>query len=175
MILRIKEREVAIQLLATNPYVCGKLLTLHRKGNRVDVEALRDRIPLRQGARKGPQMGSHGHRRLRWWKSVFVDTSGGCGIYVNIQAKQLGQGSHEGPTRKGTHPPPLSLPRGSSNLISKSPVCLLVQEKSSQRFHSVWTPFGIPSLCNSKIGKNQELALGSRLIVQSQKLYKIAY
>ena len=37
-----------------DPYVCGKLLTLHRKGNRVDVEALRDRILLRQGAGKGP-------------------------------------------------------------------------------------------------------------------------
>ena len=30
---------------------------LHRKGNRVDVEALRDRIPLWQGAGKGPNMG----------------------------------------------------------------------------------------------------------------------
>ncbi len=50
MVLRIKEREEAIQLLAMDPQVYGKLLTLHRKGNRVDVEALRDRIPLRQGA-----------------------------------------------------------------------------------------------------------------------------
>ena len=32
-----------------------------------NVEALRDRIPLRQGAEKGPQMGSHGYRRLRRW------------------------------------------------------------------------------------------------------------
>ena len=29
------------------------LLKLHRKGNRVDVEALHDRIPLQQGAGKG--------------------------------------------------------------------------------------------------------------------------
>ena len=34
--------------------VYGKLLTLHQKGNRLDVEALRDRILLRQGAGKGP-------------------------------------------------------------------------------------------------------------------------
>ena len=31
-----------------DPKVYGKLLTLHRRGNGVDVEALRDRFPLRQ-------------------------------------------------------------------------------------------------------------------------------
>ena len=56
---------------------------LHRKGNRVDVDALHDRIPLRQDAEKGRKIGSHGSRRLRRWKSVFVDASGGSGIYVN--------------------------------------------------------------------------------------------
>ena len=60
MVLRIKEREEAIQLLAMDMQVCGGLLTLHRKGNRVDVDALRDRIPLRQDVEKGPKMGSHG-------------------------------------------------------------------------------------------------------------------
>ena len=49
-----------------------KLITLHRRGNGVDVEALRDRFLLRQDAEKGPKMGSHGYRRLRWWKSGFV-------------------------------------------------------------------------------------------------------
>ena len=38
-----------------------KLLTLHRRGYGVDVEALRDRFPLRQIAGKGPKMGSHGY------------------------------------------------------------------------------------------------------------------
>jgi hypothetical protein len=56
----------------------------HRKGNGVDVEALRDRFPLRRDAEKGPKMGSHGNRRLRRWKSVLVDASGGSGIFVNI-------------------------------------------------------------------------------------------
>ena len=64
--------------------VCGKLLTHHRRGYGVDVEALRDRIPLQQIAEKGPKMGSHGYRRLRRWKSVFVDASIGLGIYGNI-------------------------------------------------------------------------------------------
>ena len=55
-----------------DPKVCGKLLTLHQGGNGVDVEALCDRIPLRQDAEKGPKMGSHEYRRLRRWKSGFV-------------------------------------------------------------------------------------------------------
>ena len=38
-----------------DPNVCGKLLTLHRRGNSVDVEALRDRIPLQQIDGKGPR------------------------------------------------------------------------------------------------------------------------
>ena len=36
-----------------DPKVCGKLLTLHLRGNGVDPEALRDRIPLWQIAGKG--------------------------------------------------------------------------------------------------------------------------
>ena len=67
-----------------DPKVCGKLLTLHRRGYGVDVEALRDRTPLRQITGKGPKMGSHGYRRLRRWKSIFVDASVGLGIYGNI-------------------------------------------------------------------------------------------
>ena len=55
-----------------DPKVRDKLLTLHRRGYGVDVEALRDRFPLRQIVGKGPQMGSHGYRRLKWWKSGFV-------------------------------------------------------------------------------------------------------
>ena len=37
-----------------DPKVYGKILTLHQRGNGVDVEALRDRIPIRQDAEKGP-------------------------------------------------------------------------------------------------------------------------
>ena len=51
-----------------DPKVYGKLLTHHRRGYGVDVEALRDRFPLRQIAGKGPKMGSHGYRELRRWK-----------------------------------------------------------------------------------------------------------
>ena len=161
MVLRIKEREEAIQLLAMDPQVCGKLLTLHRRGNGVDVEALRDRIPLRQDAGKGPQMGSHGYRRLRWWRSVFMALLVGFGIFENIQEEEIGLCSHEGPTSVGARPPTLWPSLGFSDLPSKSSRCLLVQEKSSRKFYSVWTLFSIHFLRNSKTRKNrnQHLAL----------------
>ena len=161
MVLRIKEREEAIQLLAMDPQVCGKLLTLRRKGNGVDVQALRDQIPLRQDAGKGPQMGSHGYRRLRWWKSVFVAPPDGFGVYEYIWAKELGQETSEGPTRQGARPTPWACPPPSwpsrcfSDFISKSPGLLLVQERSSRKFYSVWTPLGIRFLQNSKTGENR--------------------
>ena len=55
-----------------DPKVCGKLLTTHRRGYGVDVEALRGRFPLRRSADEGSKMGSRGYRRLRRWKYVFV-------------------------------------------------------------------------------------------------------
>ena len=149
MILRIKEREEAIQLLAMDPQVCGKLLTLHQKGNRVDVEALRDQIPLRQDAGKGPKMGSHGYRRLWWWKSVFVDASGGLGIFVKYMPKNQVREVTRGPQGWGAPyppwacPPSLWTPCGFSDLHSKSSGCLLVQEKSSRKFYFIWYSFSV--------------------------------
>ena len=105
-------------------------------------------------------MGSHGYRRLQRWKSVFVDAFVGLGVYGNIYVKELGQEGHEGPTRVGARPPSLWPPRGSSDFISKSLGCLLVQEKSSQRFYFVWTLFGIPSLRSSKTRKKTETGTG---------------
>ena len=55
-----------------DPKVCGKLLTTHRRGKDVDVEALRGRFPLRQSAGEGSKMGSRGYRRLRRWKLCLV-------------------------------------------------------------------------------------------------------
>ena len=63
-------------------------------------------------------------------------------------------------------------PRGVPDFDSKSSELLSVQERSSRRFHSVWTPFGIPFLQNSKIGKKQKLALGLRLIVSPKNNIK---
>ena len=72
MVLRSKKREEAIELITMDPKVCGKLLTTHRRGYGVDVEALRGRFPLRRSAGKGSKMRSRGYRRLRWWKLCFV-------------------------------------------------------------------------------------------------------
>ena len=40
-----------------DPKVCGKLLTTHRRGYGVDVEALRGRFPLQRSAGEGSKMG----------------------------------------------------------------------------------------------------------------------
>ena len=104
MVLRTKEREEAIQLITMGPKVCDKLLTHHRRGYGVAVEALHDRIPLWQIAGKGPQMGSHGYKRLRWWKSGFVaplDVFGGIRVYIG---ERIRSGGYEGPTRSGAAP-----------------------------------------------------------------------
>ena len=58
-----------------DPKVCGKLLTTHRRGLGDDVEALRDRFPLRRSADEGSKMGSRGYRRLQRWKLFFVVAS----------------------------------------------------------------------------------------------------
>ena len=57
-----------------DPKVCGKLLTTHRRGYGVDVEALHGRFPLRRSAGEGSKMGSRVYRRLLWWKLCFGGT-----------------------------------------------------------------------------------------------------
>ena len=79
--MKIKKREEAILLLPMDPKVCGKVLTHHRKGNKVDVEPFRDRFPLRQITGEGPQMGSLENRSLQWRKKYFVDSPDGFLIY----------------------------------------------------------------------------------------------
>ena len=46
-------------------------------------------------------------------------------------------------------------PNAPLDFHSKSLGLLSVQERSSRRFHSVWIPFGIPFLRNSKTRKNR--------------------
>ena len=52
-------------------------------------------------------------------------------------------------------PPPLFLDVG-----SKSPGSCLARKSCSRRFHSVWTPFDIPFLRNTEIGKKQQFWAG---------------
>ena len=54
-------------------------------------------------------------------------------------------------------PPPFPPPRGSTDLISKYPGCLLVQEKSSRRFYSVWYSF------SAKLKNKEKIETGTGL------------
>ena len=60
-----------------DPKVCGKLLTTHRKGYGVDVEALHGRFPLRRSADEGSNVGSRIQKVtvveifLRWLPRCF--------------------------------------------------------------------------------------------------------
>ena len=144
MVLKIKEREEAIQLLAMDPQVCGKLLTRHRKGSKVDVEALRDRFPLRQSTGKGLQMGSWKKRDLRWWKGYFFWLSGGFPIFVNLQKWNQVKLSHVGPTRQHA-------PLGRALLPCEAFVRLLASSRSFQGF-----------FCPEKISKLNSCSSSSR-------------
>ena len=87
-----------------DPKVWSKLITHHRRGHGVDVEALRHQCPLRTSSEKGPKMGSIGYRRLRWWKSSFVaplEVFGGICVYIGGRSRS---GGHRGAHKKGGAP-----------------------------------------------------------------------
>ena len=162
MVLRIKEREEAIQLLAMDPQVLGKLVTLHRRGNGVDVEALRDRIPLRQDAGKAPRWGLTGTEgcgggKVFSWLSWQV-----FGIFENIQAEEIGRWSHEGPTRVGGTPYPTGRALRPCGHLMASLTCTpspLDVFQSKKNHHERFIPFGLCLIflfCETlKQGKNR--------------------
>ena len=57
-------------------------------------------------------------------------------------------------------PPTLWAPVSWLDVGSKSPELYSMRKSCSQRFHSVWTPFDIPFLRNSEIGKKQQFWVG---------------
>ena len=69
------------------------------------------------------------------------------------------RGAHEGGgAPKGqAHLPASWPPRFFLDVHSKSSGSRLFQKSLSRRFHSVWTPFDIPFLRNTEIGKNSNL------------------
>ena len=142
-----------------DPKVCGKLLSTHRRGKDVDVEALHGRFPLRQNADEGSKMGSHGYRRLRWRNISSVAPWMFLGYVGLYRRKKYVGGRSRGPGDRGRALegwacPPISWrPRMLLDLHSKSSGSRSFQKSRSQRFHSVWTPFDIPFLRNTKIGK----------------------
>ena len=79
------------------------------------------------------------------------------------------RGAHEtgGAPYRGARPPILWIPRKLLDLHSKSPGSRSFQKSRSRRFHSVWTPFDIPFLRNTEIGKKTAIWVGplvSRLV-----------
>ena len=72
------------------------------------------------------------------------------------------QGAHEG----GGHawgevrPPTSWLRLLFLDIGSKSPGSCSVRKSRSRRFHSIWTPFDIPFLRNTEIGKKTAICTG---------------
>ena len=99
----------------------------------------------------------------------------GCfqGTWIYIGGRSMSvepRGAHEGGGR--AHPPRERLPtswppRLLLDVHSKSPGLHLFQKDCSRRFHPVWTPFDIPLLQNTEIGKKTAIRVGppvSRLV-----------
>ena len=174
MVLRSKKREEVIQLIIMDPKVYGKLLTTHRRGYGVDVEALHGRFPLRRSAVEGSKMGSRGYRRLRRWKLCFVGSLDVFGVHRLIQEEEVRRWPPEGPTRQGVHP------IGGGALLSRGGLgCFLTCTPSpldhipSKNHAEGFIPFGLHLIflffAILKQAKKQQYGLGLRLVGQSQK------
>ena len=155
-----------------DPKVCGKLLTTHAEGDD-DDEELRDGSPSGGAPKQAPRWdlkGTEGYGgRIRVF-SLLLMVSG----YVDLYRRKEdigGGGCSRGPRGRGGVPPPSWTPRGSPDVVLKSPVRDFLQKYLSQRFHSVWTPFDILFLQNPETGKKQQSGLGlwvSRLVPKCQ-------
>ena len=98
--------------------------------------------------------GCGGGKVVSWLSAIDLE-------YKSIyRRKKYVGGARRGPRGLGARPPASWPPRGVPDFNSKSTGLLSVQERSSRRFHSVWIPFGIPFLQNTKIGKKTEIGTG---------------
>ena len=128
-----------------DPKVCGKLLTHHRRGYGVDVEALRDRFPLRQSAGKAPRWdltgteGCSGGKVVSWLPLTFL---GYKSIY---RQKKYVAGAPWGPRGWGRAYPPRRalLPHGHLAEFQTSTPSLLVCFWSKKYHHGGFIPFGL--------------------------------
>ena len=122
-----------------DPKVCGKLLTHHRRGHGVDVEALRDRFPLRQSAGKAPRWdlmgteGCGGGNRFSWCSSVF------SGYASKYRQKKSVRGAMRGPRGWRARP----LPRGLLVYFLTSTPSLLDCVCSKNNSPEGFLPFGL--------------------------------
>ena len=161
-----RERERAIQLITMDPQVCGELLTHHRKGSKVDVEALRDRFPSGRVPKKASRWDRRRTEACSGGK-VFSSVSLVYWEYLRIYSTGIRSGGATGgPQAWGaclppwSHPPGLSLPCDSSGLLPKLLGPLLVQKKLIQSFFFVWTPFDNDFLKRQKKAKKTATGTG---------------
>ena len=153
-VLKIQEREEALQLLAMDPQVYGELLTHHRRGHGVDEEALRIRIPPPTGHQNVPQMGSCEDRSLRRRKSTFDDLLiffWNLWEYIGKRPRaEEAQGAHK-PRRRGPYLPRLGGfwgPWWPPALVLKFPDLLLFRKKIGS-----FVPFGLCLKSSSEKGQ----------------------
>src|SRR4051812_18453462 len=89
-----------------------------------------------------------------WFFGPYLIVWGDVGMY---RRKEYVGGAKGGPRGRGRalggHPPPSCPPPSFLDGGSKSPGSYSLRKSRSRRFHSVWTPFDIPFLRNTKIGK----------------------
>ena len=92
-------------------------------------------------------------------------------VYIYRRKKYVGgatgapRGWSARPGGGGVGAPPTSwLPCWLLDVGSKSPGSRSMRKSRSRRFYSVWTPFDIPFIGNTEIGKNINSWLGLRLI-----------
>ena len=84
-------------------------------------------------------------------------------IYIGGRSRSVElRGAHEGggAPRGQARLPASWPPRSFLDVHSKSSVSCLFQKSRSRRFHSVWTPFDIPFLQNTEIGKKTAILSG---------------
>ena len=157
-----------MQLLAMDPQVYGKLLTLHQKGNRVDVDALRDRIPLEQDAGKRPQDGISQEQKLVAAENYFGGRFWSFGNIWEFIVQRLGSRESGGVHKPGGRAPLAHALRACAILVSlltPSP-SLLGVFWSKKNHHESFILFGLHLIflfCKTqKQGKNKNLhwALG---------------
>ena len=81
--------------------------------------------------------------------------------YVGLyrRKKSVG-GCSRGPRDRGARPPISWLPRGSSDVNSKSPGSYSSKKSRCRRFHSIWTPFDIPFVRSTETGNTTAIWVG---------------
>ena len=128
-----------------DPKVCGKLLSHHRRGYGVDVEALCDDSPSGGAPEKAPRWdltgteGCDGGNRVLWCSRMF---SGYMSIY---RRKKSVRGATRGPRGRGARLPPgrSLLPRGLLISFLTSTPSLLVCVCSKNDSPEGFIPFGL--------------------------------